>query len=250
VAIAWRLARASRNVIIGSRKADAAQKKAAELGHGLRGMGNAEAAAVAELVIVTVPFAAQQGTLTDIKPHVAGKIVVDTTVPLMPPKMMRVQLPAEGSAAVRAEGLLGEVLSQQQIMPVADGSELSRHWREWAARAARPGASRRPVPVNLSVLSGRLGAAKLVRERRRLLPGDDVKVTVNSGNEVCRRRTFISINVYRPLIDRDNEGTTEIVVRRVDPRMRSHVGKTQETQLVLRFAQEIGTLCAGPPLFR
>lgn len=104
--IAWRLARAGHDVIIGSRKAEAAQAKAAELGHGLRGMSNPDAAAAADLVIVTVPFAAQEGTLADIRPHVVGKIVVDTTVPLVPPKVMRVQLPAEGSAAVRAEGML------------------------------------------------------------------------------------------------------------------------------------------------
>ncbi|WP_062344136.1 NADPH-dependent F420 reductase [Novosphingobium sp. CCH12-A3] len=107
-AIAWRLARAGRKVLIGSRKAEAAQEKAAALGHGLVGMANAEAAAQADLIIVTVPFSAQEATLADIKPHVAGKIVVDTTVPLMPPKVMRVQLPAEGSAAVRAQVLLGE----------------------------------------------------------------------------------------------------------------------------------------------
>lgn len=107
-AIAWRLARAGRRVLIGSRKAEAAQEKAAELGHGLVGMANADAAAQADLIIVTVPFSAQEATLADIKPHVAGKIVVDTTVPLVPPKVMRVQLPAEGSAAVRAQGLLGE----------------------------------------------------------------------------------------------------------------------------------------------
>ncbi len=107
-AIAWRLARAGRTVLIGSRKAEAAQEKAAELGHGLVGMANADAAAQADLIIVTVPFSAQEATLADIKPHVAGKIVVDTTVPLVPPKVMRVQLPTEGSAAVRAQNLLGE----------------------------------------------------------------------------------------------------------------------------------------------
>ncbi|CAH0495374.1 NADPH-dependent F420 reductase [Novosphingobium sp. CECT 9465] len=107
-AIAWRLARAGRTVLIGSRKAEAAQEKAAELGHGLVGMANADAAAQADLIIVTVPFSAQEATLADIKPHVVGKIVVDTTVPLVPPKVMRVQLPAEGSAAARAQGLLGE----------------------------------------------------------------------------------------------------------------------------------------------
>ncbi len=102
-AMAWRLAKAGRDVIIGSRSAQSAQDKAAELGHGLRG-----AAMAADIVIVTVPMSAQEATLADIKPHVAGKIVVETTVPLVPPKVMRVSLPPEGSAAMRAQGLLGE----------------------------------------------------------------------------------------------------------------------------------------------
>jgi 8-hydroxy-5-deazaflavin:NADPH oxidoreductase len=107
-ALAWRLARAGRGVIIGSRTAESAVAKAAELGHGLTGMANADAAAAADLVIITVPFSAQAATLEGIKPHVAGKIVVDTTVPLVPPKVMRVQLPAEGSAAAKAAAILGE----------------------------------------------------------------------------------------------------------------------------------------------
>jgi len=107
-ALAWRLAKAGREVIIGSRSAESASAKAAELGHGLKGMANADAAKAGEIVLVTVPFAAQEATLAEIKPYVAGKIVVDTTVPLVPPKVMRVQLPAEGSAAARASNLLGE----------------------------------------------------------------------------------------------------------------------------------------------
>jgi NADPH-dependent F420 reductase len=107
-AIARRLARAGHDVVIGSRDAESAQRAASELGHGLRGMTNVDAAKAATLVIVTVPFASQEVTLRDIAPHVADKILVDTTVPLMPPKVMRVQLPAEGSAAVRAQQILGE----------------------------------------------------------------------------------------------------------------------------------------------
>lgn len=107
-AIAWRLARAGHDVIIGSRKAEAAEEKAAGLGNRLRGMANADAAEAAALIIVTVPFAAQQATLEEIKPHIAGKIVVDTTVPLVPPKVMRVQLPPEGCAAVKAQQVLGD----------------------------------------------------------------------------------------------------------------------------------------------
>ena len=107
-ALARRWAKAGRRVIIGSRAAESAQKSAAELGFGLTGMANAAAAQAADLIVVTVPFAAQAATLADIAPHVSGKIVVDTTVPLMPPKVMQVQLPAEGSAALRAQSLLGE----------------------------------------------------------------------------------------------------------------------------------------------
>jgi 8-hydroxy-5-deazaflavin:NADPH oxidoreductase len=107
-ALAWRLARAGHAVIIGSRTAESATAKAEEIGHGLTGMSNTDAAKAADIVFVTVPFAAQASTLEDIMAHVAGKIVVDTTVPLVPPKVMRVQLPLEGSAAVKAALILGE----------------------------------------------------------------------------------------------------------------------------------------------
>jgi NADPH-dependent F420 reductase len=106
-ALARRWAKAGLPVIIGSRAAASAEKAATELGFGLTGMSNADAARAADIVVVTVPFAAQEATLTDIAPHVQGKLVVDTTVPLMPPKVMQVQLPAEGSAAIRAQNLLG-----------------------------------------------------------------------------------------------------------------------------------------------
>jgi hypothetical protein len=39
---------------------------------------------------------------------VSDKIVVDTTVPLVPPKVARVQLPPEGSAAQIAQSILGQ----------------------------------------------------------------------------------------------------------------------------------------------
>jgi len=106
-AIARRLAKAGCKVIIGSRSAQSAERAAAELGFGLTGLANADAAIAGSILIVTVPFAAQEQTLAEIAPHVAGKIVVDTTVPLVLPKVMRVQLPPGGSAAQRAQKLLG-----------------------------------------------------------------------------------------------------------------------------------------------
>ena len=107
-AIAWRLARAGHHVLIGSRTPENAVAEAERLGYGIEGASNLDVATRADIVIVTVPFAAQEATMREIAPTAAGKIVVDTTVPLVPPRVMRVQLPAEGSAAVRAQGFLGE----------------------------------------------------------------------------------------------------------------------------------------------
>lgn len=115
--LANRWAAAGYPVIIGSRSAERAQEKAEALnaalaGHAgaapVRGLGNEEAAQVAEIVVLTVPYAAHPGTLEGLKAAVQGKILVDCTVPLRPPQVMRVQLPALGSAAMEAQTLLGE----------------------------------------------------------------------------------------------------------------------------------------------
>ena len=114
-AIARRLVKAGERVIIGSRDAARAASSAAALGAEfasaagkIAGTSNAEAVGKADLVIVTTPFASQEATLKDIASGVMGKILVDTTVPLVPPKVMRVHLPPEGSAAVRVQKILGE----------------------------------------------------------------------------------------------------------------------------------------------
>ena len=111
-AIARRLAKAGERLIIGSRDATKAQataeRLAVEFGADVIGMVTRDAAARADLVILTVPFASQETTLREISEQVSGKIVVDTTVPLVPPKVMRVQLPPEGCAALRAQKILGD----------------------------------------------------------------------------------------------------------------------------------------------
>jgi NADPH-dependent F420 reductase len=111
-ALAVRWARAGHTVIIGSRTADKAQAAARELSANdkvkLEGASNSDAATRASIVVVTVPWAAQEGTLAEIRAAAQGKIVVDATVPLVPPKVMRVQLPPDGCAALRAQRLLGE----------------------------------------------------------------------------------------------------------------------------------------------
>jgi NADPH-dependent F420 reductase len=96
------------DVVIGSRSAEKAQAFAKELGGKARGDSNVGAAKAAEIVVVAVPFVSHEATLREVKDAVQGKIVVDAAVPLVPPKVSVVQLPAEGSAAQIAQNLLGE----------------------------------------------------------------------------------------------------------------------------------------------
>lgn len=109
--IARRLAKAGHRVTIGSRTAEKAKTVADELGalisQDLGHAPNEEAAAGKDVVIVTVPYESQGATLAQIRDKVGPAIVVDTTVPLVPPKVMRVQLPAAGSAATEAREHLG-----------------------------------------------------------------------------------------------------------------------------------------------
>jgi len=109
-ALAQRWAQAGHRVLIGSRTAERAAAAASEIGARLQAPlesgTNAEVAARADIIVVTVPYAAQTEVLESIREAAAGKLVVDTTVPLVPPKVMRVQLPAEGCAALRARALL------------------------------------------------------------------------------------------------------------------------------------------------
>ena len=104
--LAMRWAQAGYRVLIGSRSAEKAAEFAAEIG--AEGMGNAEAAAGCDIAVLTVPYSAQRPTLSDLKDALQGKILVDVTVPLVPPKVMRVQLPEEGSAAQIAQTVLGD----------------------------------------------------------------------------------------------------------------------------------------------
>ena len=111
--LAFRWARAGYPIIIGSRSADKAEQAATELAaKGLagkvRGLDNEAAARAGDIVVLTVPFANQAPTLEAIKAAVQGKILVDVTVPLVPPRVGTVQLPAGGSAGQIAQAILGE----------------------------------------------------------------------------------------------------------------------------------------------
>ena len=111
--LALRWAHAGHRVIVGSRSPERARETAASI-NGRIGRQNAEgtdnlaAAKTAEIVVLTVPYAAQLATLQEVKAALAGKILIDVTVPLVPPQVSRVQLPEGGSAVVKAQAMLGE----------------------------------------------------------------------------------------------------------------------------------------------
>ncbi|NWF65492.1 MAG: NADPH-dependent F420 reductase [Chloroflexi bacterium] len=112
--LAYRWAHAGYHVFIGSRseeKAITAAKEVTEMlgdGVSLAGMSNLQAAKEANVVVLTVPYAAHRETLESVKDALQGKILVDVTVPLVPPRVATVQMPAAGSAAQEARQILGE----------------------------------------------------------------------------------------------------------------------------------------------
>lgn len=115
--LARRWAQAGYRVIIGSRTIDKAQEAVADLqkvmsergvaGVTVEAMDNVAAASAASIVAITVPYAHQASTLESVKAKLQDKILIDVTVPLRPPKVGTVQLPAAGSAAQESQALLG-----------------------------------------------------------------------------------------------------------------------------------------------
>jgi len=112
--LAYRWARAGYRVFIGSRSEEKAVAAAQEIqqmlgeGSSVVGMSNPAAAKEANIVVITVPYSAHRDTLEAVKEELKGKILVDVTVPLVPPKVSTVQMPAAGSAAQEAKQIVGE----------------------------------------------------------------------------------------------------------------------------------------------
>ena len=107
-----RWALAGHEVFIGSRDAERARGKAAELrarapAARVSGMSNREAVEAADIVVLALPAGGLQATLPEIKEACRGKIVVSTVVPLTFGGERLFTPPAEGSAAEEAQALLG-----------------------------------------------------------------------------------------------------------------------------------------------
>ena len=97
-------------MMIGSRDRQKAEATARALGAGggcVRGDANSAAASASDMVVLSVLYANHDAIVDEIRGAVEGKIVVDAAVPLVPPKVSVVQLPAAGSPAVVAQRMLG-----------------------------------------------------------------------------------------------------------------------------------------------
>ncbi len=112
--LAYRWALAGHKVIIGSRSEEKALQAVAALCERigdqkveLSGATNAEAVNACDIAVLTVPFSAHASTLEGLKAELQGKLLIDVCVPLMPPKVTKVQMPPEGSAALQAKAILG-----------------------------------------------------------------------------------------------------------------------------------------------
>jgi len=109
--LALRWAQAGHSIAIGSRDAERARAKAAELATQsnvvMAGLSNRDAAAQAEIVVLTLPAAGLGATLGDLREACRGKVVVSTVVPLTFGGGRLFTPPPQGSAAEEVQELLG-----------------------------------------------------------------------------------------------------------------------------------------------
>jgi NADPH-dependent F420 reductase len=112
--LAYRWAKAGYRVLIASRSQQKAEQVANELISMLgpkalvEGATYREAIMLSDIVALTVPYAAHREALETIKDVMRGKLLIDVTVPLFPPKVTTVKMPPAGSAAQEALTILGE----------------------------------------------------------------------------------------------------------------------------------------------
>lgn len=112
--LAYRWAKAGYSILIGSRNIEKARLAAKEIDdlldndQSVIGVENGTAVINADIAVLTVPYQAHQAMLESIKGELQGKILIDVTVPLVPPRVTRVQMPPAGSAALEAQKIVGE----------------------------------------------------------------------------------------------------------------------------------------------
>ncbi len=125
-ALAFRFARAGVHVLIGSRDAAKAQNAANELNARLgatnvEGYLNRDAAAKADIVLLSVPYDGMMPILEDVRDAAQGKIVINIASSLDPERKSRAKIPAAGSVTAQVQQFFGDtakvVAAFQNISP-------------------------------------------------------------------------------------------------------------------------------------
>ncbi|WP_420630177.1 NADPH-dependent F420 reductase [Candidatus Leptofilum sp.] len=111
--LGYRWAAAGHEIVIGSRKQEKGAKAAVDMKERLpegniSGTDNLSAAQQAELVVLSVPYWAQEGTLDSVKSALEGKILLTVVAPSGEKKSRVHHLESGLSAAEEAQNQLGE----------------------------------------------------------------------------------------------------------------------------------------------
>jgi NADPH-dependent F420 reductase len=200
--LALRWAAAGYPIVIGSRSQEKAENAAAELSSllpagsaAITGDTNGAAAAAADLVVLSVPYDAQAGTIDQIREGCQGKTVITVVAPIKPPKVSHVWRPEGGSAAQEAQAQLGgnvKVIAAFQnvsaselkeldhsvecdILITGDHKEAKQSAMELAAAAGLYGIDAGPL-VNASVVEG-LTALLIGINIRNKVKGSGIRIT-------------------------------------------------------------------------
>ncbi len=127
-ALAFRFAQAGVRVLIGSREAAKAQNAAAAMNARLgatavrvAGYSNRDAAAKADIVLLSVPYDGMLPILQDLRDAAQNKIVINTASSLDPERKSRAKIPAAGSVTAEVQQFFDEtakvVAAFQNISP-------------------------------------------------------------------------------------------------------------------------------------
>jgi NADPH-dependent F420 reductase len=197
-----RWAAAGYPVVIGSRSQEKAQAAAAELSALLpagsatvRGETNAEAAAAADIVVLSVPYTSQAETAAQIAAAAQGKLVITVVVPLKPPKVSVVWRPEAGSAAQELQQQLGDTVQivaafqniaaghlrdlewqpECDVLYTGDHKEAKTVARELIQAAGFVGVDAGPL-ANASVVEG-LTALLIGINARHKVPNSGIRIT-------------------------------------------------------------------------
>lgn len=198
--LALRLAQAGVPIVIGSRDAERAADAAVRVtdavqGSDVRGLANPDAAAAADVVVLSVPFASQASTLGSIRAALRpGALLLDVTVPLATAvggRATRALSVWQGSAAQQAQELVPPgvtVVSGLHTVAAKHLADLAHRLDEDVLIAgddreakARIAVLVKRIPGLRPIDAGRLEMARITEQMTALTIGINVRHKATAG---------------------------------------------------------------------